>query len=183
MREGEMSTKEKIIQVSLELFANQGYHKTSINQIARAIGVSKSLIYNYFESKDQLLLHIIEDFMERNMAKLPGGSIQNLNSVDDLIDYLRVIKEDAKSQPAYYRLLIMLTLQGTVKDKLMADILEKQQKLLPQIHAFFEKNHVPNPQIATYVFGAILDGIILHFLYMEEKYPIDEVFEFYASRL
>ena len=177
------NTKERITATALELFANQGYHKTSINQIAKTVGVSKSLIYNYFESKDHLLAHIIDVFIEKSMEMLPEGRIENLETIEDLIDYLRILIEDVKSQPAYYRLLIMLTLQGTVKELIMADILEKQEKLIPQLTGFFEKFYPGDSKTITYLFGAFMDGIVLHYLYMEGNYPLDEVFDFFTTRL
>lgn len=179
----DQNTRDKITSTALELFANQGYHKTSINQIAKTVGVSKSLIYNYFDSKDHLLADIIEAFVDKSMKMLPEGSIENLKTADDLVDYLHVLIADVKSQPAYYRLLIMLTLQGTVKELIMADIMEKQEKLIPQLQSFFEKFHPENSNTITYLFGAFMDGIILHYLYMEGNYPVDDVFDFFTTRL
>jgi len=49
--------------VALEHFANHGYHHSSINQIAKQAGISKGLIYNYFESKEDLLTEIIHRSM------------------------------------------------------------------------------------------------------------------------
>ena len=84
------NTKERITATALELFANQGYHKTSINQIAKTVGVSKSLIYNYFESKDHLLAHIIDVFIEKSMDmvhKIGGilpGDIEHENPITSI---------------------------------------------------------------------------------------------------
>ena len=41
-----------IMDIALEHFANEGYHTTTINHIARHAGISKGLMYNYFESKE-----------------------------------------------------------------------------------------------------------------------------------
>ena len=177
------STKDKITDTALDLFANQGYHKTSINQIAKSVGVSKSLIYNYFESKDHLLAHIIDTFIEKGTQLLPSGSVQNLESVDDLIDYLRKLMDDVKSHSSYYRLLILLTLQGTVKQVIMDDVIKKQQELLPQLQAFFHQYHPEDSKKITYLFGAFIDGIVLHYLYMEDTYPLDDMFEHFTSQM
>lgn len=177
------STKEKITNTALELFADQGYHKTSISQIAAKVGVSKSLIYNYFDSKDHLLSAIIDSFIERGMEKLPDGSIEKMESLEDLMDYLHALMQDVKSHPSYYRLMIMLTLQGKVKELIMSDILEKQENLIPRLQKFFEKFHPKNAETMTYLFGAFMDGIVLHYLYMEGNYPIEDVFELFTSKL
>ena len=44
---------------ALEHFANEGYFSTTINHIAKHAGISKGLMYNYFESKEALLKAII----------------------------------------------------------------------------------------------------------------------------
>src|SRR5512137_1078887 len=56
MREEKMTL---IMDVALEHFANEGYFSTTINHIARHAGISKGLMYNYFESKEALLKAII----------------------------------------------------------------------------------------------------------------------------
>ena len=59
----EASTR-KIMETALELFAVQGFHSTSMNKIAKEAGVSKGLIYNYYESKDALLFAIVAYALE-----------------------------------------------------------------------------------------------------------------------
>src|SRR5580698_8171807 len=56
-------SREKILSAALDLFANKGYDATSIDSIAKAAGISKGLIYNYYESKKAVLLAIFEDVM------------------------------------------------------------------------------------------------------------------------
>jgi AcrR family transcriptional regulator len=51
--------KTLIMDVALEHFANVGFHATTINHIAKHAGISKGLMYNYFESKEVLLNEII----------------------------------------------------------------------------------------------------------------------------
>ena len=55
------SRQQQIMDAGLELFAEQGYANCSIAQLARHTGISKGLMYNYFESKEALLSSIIED--------------------------------------------------------------------------------------------------------------------------
>ena len=51
--------KEIILNSALEIFAEQGFHGASISKIAQHANISKGLIYNYFESKEDLLKEII----------------------------------------------------------------------------------------------------------------------------
>lgn len=50
--------------VALVQFANEGYFKTTIKHIANHAGISQGLIYNYFESKEELLMAIINRSIE-----------------------------------------------------------------------------------------------------------------------
>ena len=55
------SRKMEIMNNALELFANYGYHTTSISNISEKAGISKGLLYNYFSSKEELLKSIIDE--------------------------------------------------------------------------------------------------------------------------
>lgn len=51
--------RRQLLHACADLFARQGYDRTSINDIAAACGVSKALIYHYYPNKEQLLIDII----------------------------------------------------------------------------------------------------------------------------
>ena len=53
-----------IKEAALELFAHNGYHSTSITHIHKKAGISKGLLYNYFDGKEDLLHVIIMDVLE-----------------------------------------------------------------------------------------------------------------------
>lgn len=55
-----MSKKEKVIEVAKQLFRTKGYHDTAIQDILEHSGVSKGTFYNYFSTKSQLILNIIQ---------------------------------------------------------------------------------------------------------------------------
>lgn len=56
--------KENILQHSAELFAEVGYHKASIDQLAEASNITKSLIYHYFKSKQEILFECMLSHVE-----------------------------------------------------------------------------------------------------------------------
>jgi AcrR family transcriptional regulator len=49
------STRERILDVALDLFVAQGYDGTSLRQIAEQLGVTKAALYYHFESKEDIL--------------------------------------------------------------------------------------------------------------------------------
>jgi AcrR family transcriptional regulator len=48
--------------VALELFAEQGYDKTSLREIAERLGVTKAALYYHFKSKEDIVSSLVEDF-------------------------------------------------------------------------------------------------------------------------
>lgn len=55
-----MSTKEKITETALELFSRHGYNGVSVRDIARAVGVRESSLYNHFENKRAIFDEIVD---------------------------------------------------------------------------------------------------------------------------
>src|ERR1700691_1913455 len=56
--EGARSTRERILDVALELFTRQGYDKTSLRDIAERLGITKAALYYHFERKQDILLEL-----------------------------------------------------------------------------------------------------------------------------
>jgi AcrR family transcriptional regulator len=52
------STRERILDVALELFGEQGYENTSLRDIADRLGVTKAALYYHFERKEDILLEL-----------------------------------------------------------------------------------------------------------------------------
>jgi AcrR family transcriptional regulator len=51
--------RERLLEVSARLFAERGYHPTSVAEIVAALGVGKGVFYWYFSSKEELLAEIL----------------------------------------------------------------------------------------------------------------------------
>ncbi|MCY8819124.1 TetR/AcrR family transcriptional regulator, partial [Bacillus atrophaeus] len=52
--------KENIRSAAMRLFIKQGYHATSISDVAKEAGISKGLLYNYYKGKEELLATMVE---------------------------------------------------------------------------------------------------------------------------
>ena len=57
-------TRQRALDVSLELFAEQGYEKTSLREIAERLDVTKAALYYHFASKEALLAGIVDRLVE-----------------------------------------------------------------------------------------------------------------------
>ncbi len=76
--EYKQTIREKILQSAEALFANKGYHETSMDDIVKESGLSKGAIYGYFESKQELFLAL----SDRRLASILG-KIQSIFSPED----------------------------------------------------------------------------------------------------
>lgn len=57
--------REQILDVALEVFGTRGYHGASMNEIAEAAGVTKPVLYQHFDSKNELFAALIDDVGNR----------------------------------------------------------------------------------------------------------------------
>ncbi|GAA4015547.1 TetR/AcrR family transcriptional regulator [Streptomyces plumbiresistens] len=55
------NTRQRIQDIALELFAEQGYEKTSLREIAERLDVTKAALYYHFKTKEEILVSIFDD--------------------------------------------------------------------------------------------------------------------------
>lgn len=67
-KEQRRASVEKLLAAALRLFITQGYHATSVEQVARAAGLTKGAVYFYFKSKARLLTDLLDRVEERTIA-------------------------------------------------------------------------------------------------------------------
>ena len=63
-------TKEKILKTSLKLFSAKGYKATTVRDIAGAMGVKQSALYNHFKNKDEILETLISNLTSSAIVTL-----------------------------------------------------------------------------------------------------------------
>jgi AcrR family transcriptional regulator len=62
-----------ILDAARDLFSRQGYHKTTMPEIAKAAGASVGLIYYHFANKADILVAIVKEFHDAGLAALAGA--------------------------------------------------------------------------------------------------------------
>lgn len=63
-------TKERILETALELFAQNGYLGTSMNDIAQQLGFTKAALYKHYTSKQEILDRIVEHMNEMDYERV-----------------------------------------------------------------------------------------------------------------
>ena len=64
-----VNNKEKIFNVSVDLFSERGYDGVSIRQIAREVGIKESSIYNHYPSKEAILDSILNYYIDKMLSE------------------------------------------------------------------------------------------------------------------
>lgn len=171
-----------IKRTALELFAQRGYHHTAISDIAHEAGISKGLLYNYFENKEGLLMEIMMDAfgISKNLFE------EALAYDEDPCEQLRYLTERSigwiKSNMQYWRLLISLSFQAETIQPLLPKIHEIEMEMMTKSADIFRRIGVTNPEDEAMFYGAIMDGIAIQYVQVGEPYPIDKMVEMVLAR-
>jgi AcrR family transcriptional regulator len=131
MREERMTL---IMDVALKHFANEGYFRTTISHIARHAGISKGLMYNYFDSKEALLKAIIHRSVNEIYSYLDIDRDGYLSD-EEFEFFMRKINVLLKEKRYFWRLLMQLIMQNDVRDQFL--------KAFPESDSLIHPGHEP----------------------------------------
>ena len=98
-REQRNEKRARILDAAVKVFAERGYFSSTVAEIARAAGVADGTIYLYFKSKDDLLIQLFEDRMERVNATLRQALAAEASAAERLKGVVRLHLELVKAQP------------------------------------------------------------------------------------
>lgn len=73
-----LQTREKILDVALELFVEQGYDKTSLRDISERLGITKAALYYYFERKEDIFLEL-----HRRLYTIGTRIVEQIEAIED----------------------------------------------------------------------------------------------------
>jgi AcrR family transcriptional regulator len=110
--------KTLIMDTALEHFANEGYKSTTINHIAKHAGISKGLMYNYFESKEKLLSEIVERSLGE-ISRYFDPDQDGYLSEEEFELFVRKSFFLLKEKLSFWRLFYQLLMQKDVRDQFL----------------------------------------------------------------
>ncbi len=90
--------REQILDVAVQVFARNGFHGTSMNDVAEAAGVTKPVLYQHFDSKQDLYLALLGEVGNRllnRITKATAGATNGREMTDlGFRAYFRFVAED-----------------------------------------------------------------------------------------
>ena len=96
------NTKERILEVSLELFAQSGYLGTSMSDIAKQLGITKGALYKHYRSKQEILDRIVQRMNEMDYARAAEYEMPETEP-DGFAEAYLSIRRSARSAPTARR--------------------------------------------------------------------------------
>jgi AcrR family transcriptional regulator len=106
------ATRESLFRAALDLFAIKGFADTTVEDITEAADVGKGTFFNYFPTKDHLLLA----FSEMQIAKLQAAVDRVVQSREPMQSYLRGFGVYMTAEPARNPSLIRALLQANLSN-------------------------------------------------------------------
>jgi AcrR family transcriptional regulator len=157
--------RERLFRAALALFAKKGFAETTVEDITETADVGKGTFFNYFPSKD----HILLAFGEMQLAKLEGAIETARRTNEPLPAFLRGLgprmTEEPTRNPAIVRALLQAYLSTTPVRKAMIDLQKRIHSLHTQIIQLGQergeiRGDLPAAEIA-HVFRQTIFGTLL----------------------
>jgi len=118
MAEARQDKRRTIINAAVEVFAEKGFHRSRVSDIARMAGVADGTIYLYFKSKDDVLITIFEERME----ELLGEARRTVDACGDAFEKIRAFARFHMSQVEEHRALAsVLQVELRLSNKFMKE--------------------------------------------------------------
>jgi len=90
--------RDAVIRAAAQAFSDRGFHNTSLDDVAAALGVTKPTIYYYVENKEQLLFECFQAGLEgirEGLGKVDGSTLPARERLDEVIrHYARAVSSE-----------------------------------------------------------------------------------------
>jgi len=167
-------TEERISQIvtaAEDVFTKKGFAEARMDDIAEETGLSKGTLYNYFKSKDDLIIAILDRIFQREFRMFDETDFSNMSATETVNLFVDTVAKDIKLMlrlmPIAYEFLALAFRNKTVQKALKVYVNRYMSILVPIIEngiASGEFKEVDSKEVAI-AMGAVLEGTILIWVY------------------
>jgi AcrR family transcriptional regulator len=176
--------REQIMKVALQIFATEGYMHSSISKLAEKAGISKGLMYNYFNSKEELLTEVLKKGMNE-IRELIDPNRDGIISPDEFENLVRQTFQIMKNKQEFWILYISILMQPKVKEQIREKtIIRDMESYFSMFLKYFDAKGFKDPMLEVLTVSCMLEGLgaILIYSYPVMKIP-DELLKKYEDRI
>ncbi len=169
-----MNRKALIMEAALELFASAGYHETSISNIAEKAGISKGLMYNYFDSKEELIRQIIRKGMD-DILQYFDPDQDGIITKDEIRYFIDRVFTLMVQDIDFWKIYFMVLIQPPVFSLVGNEVQRPVNVFIDMMKTFFETRGDKDPEAEARIMGALLDGLGFQLILDPDNFPVDKV--------
>jgi len=103
-------TRKDILQASLNMFCEKGYTRTTLDDIAKSINLTKGAVYWYFRNKPDILLALIQEDLKNTQEKLEKNN-PNPKTLEEMKDNFLFLADMVDNDANFRKLLYFLLFQ------------------------------------------------------------------------
>jgi len=145
-----------IMQTALELFANEGLN-TPISLIAKKAGISKGLIYNYFESKDDLLCEIVSQKI-KEIFNLLDPNNDGVLTDEEFLYFIEEGFNNISNNLDTWRLYFIIATQKKAQEIIASEVGVKMPMFMQVLENYFKTKKSNDPTADAMFFISAIDG-------------------------
>lgn len=172
--------RKQILAAAAQVFAEKGFDRATIADIAQAAGVAEGSIYNYFKNKGDLLVSIPRQAVESPLANVSERMSLLATTPLPPDDMLKLIAHNiaktAQQNGAIFRILIstLPTMNKTTRDKYLNQVVLYAMTILGKYFKEQIKNGVFRSDLDSDISARAFFGMFLPFLVIREVLQSDD---------
>lgn len=172
--------KERIKQVAVAHFNNNGYHGTTIRNIAHDVNCSLPMIYYYYQNKKELFDEIIKkDYF--NLVKRQASSLCMNNVIDFYTKFVYELNNLSSYDKQVYRLGVKVYLSFDGDEELMGLMDEWEKTILPRHYQLLQpylknaENQTAVVRTLIHLLETMIENIVVKNRYLPEEEIREEI--------
>jgi len=166
--------KQLILDTALELFAENGFHATSMSQVAKKADVSKGLAYNYFESKQEILDEIIKTGFDSIYSHFDLNH-DGILTRDEFEHFIRKSIHVISENRRFYKLYTALIMQSDLTDTVVEKYSDQSKNIMMMLSQFIASLGSKDPEGDMMVISSLLKGISMVIITAPDFFPVKQL--------
>jgi len=161
----------QIVTAAEDVFTRKGFNEARMDDIAEETGLSKGTLYNYFKSKDDLIIAILDRIFQREFKAFEQTDVSNMGASEAIDLFADTVAKDIKLMlrlmPVAYEFLALAFRNKTVQKALKIYVNRYMDILVPIIQSGIDSGEFKNVDAkeVAIAMGALLEGTILIWVY------------------
>jgi AcrR family transcriptional regulator len=170
--------KNQILDAAMKTFSEVGFHKARMSDIAETSGLSKGSLYWYFDSKDSIILNLLEKIFEPELKDLRALLTDSRSAEDRLEIYVDRVSNDMQKMlkwlPLIYEFIALAFRQVTVKKAVSRYYQSHLEILVSLIQQGMDSGEFQADSAleASIAIGSIIEGTALLWVYNPSQIDI-----------